>query len=348
MPVHTTYRPAAPADGPALEALVAATADAGLIGFTDEYQADLLAVHRALADDLHGAVAVRADRVVAMALADLHPVRVSGELVTGAYLSHLRVHPGFQRQGVATGLAAWGLEYLAALGGPGVVPYAAIMQGNLSLKLAARYGFQATPPIRGGVVPVRRRAPSIPADLEVRPARPEELPALAEGMNAYYREHNLWSPSAPERLVAFLAREAAGVRPNQLLVAVRAGRLVAGLSLTDATGLVRMRVARAPWTVRLLGAWLGLLPRSGVLRALTVRRLWFAPGELSAARGLWEALRYSARGRADGLGIAFDPRDPAAAVYRVPVWLPTFPARYLVRAPGELDADRPTYCIAGP
>jgi hypothetical protein len=69
MPAHTTYRLISPEDSPALEALIAATADAGRIGFTDKYQIDLLDVHRALAHDLHGAVALRDGRIVGMPLA---------------------------------------------------------------------------------------------------------------------------------------------------------------------------------------------------------------------------------------------------------------------------------------
>jgi hypothetical protein len=107
-------------------------------------------------------------------------------------------------------------------------------------------------------------------------------------------------------------------------------------------------VVRASWPVRLLGGWLGVLPHSGVLRALSARRVWFKPGALEAGRYLWQTLRFSMRDRADGLGIAFDPRDYLKDMFQIPPWLPMFPARYLVRAPGMLEVERPTYCIAGP
>lgn len=348
MPEQTTFRLVRPTDSPALEALIAATADSGRIGFTDEYRADLFAVHRALATDLQGAVALRDDRLVGTAFGDVHPIQVSGGVKTGAYLSHLSVHPEYRRQGIAGGLADWGLAHLSSLYGPELVLYAAIMQGNLSLKLAERFGFQSTQPIRGGVVPLRRRPPGLPADLEVRLARAADLPAMARGMNRFYREHNFWSPVSPASLQDFLEREVAGVRPNQLYLAARGGEIAAGLSLSDRTGLVRMRITRASWLLRILGAWLGVLPRSGVLRVLTARRLWFREGDLEAGRALWETLRFELCDRADALGIAYDPRDPVAQVYRVPFWLPMFPARYLVRAPQPLETGRPTYCIAGP
>lgn len=348
MPEKTTCRLVSHDESPVLEALISATADAGRIGFTDEYQADLLDVHRALADDLHGAVAVRGGRVVGMAFADVHPVQIGGNVRTGAYLSHLRVHPDHQRRGIGHALSEWGLNYLAGLTGGEIVLYAAIMQGNISLKLAERFDFQATEPIRGGVLPVRKQPPEPQPGLEVRMARQDDLPGIAEGMNSFYREHNLWSPVSAASLIAFLQRKASGVRPNQLYVAARGAEILAGLSLSDRTKLVRMRILRASWPVRLLGGWLGVLPPSGVLRALTARRLWFNPGELQAGRYLWQTLRFRMRDCADGLGIAFDPRDRLGDLFQIPPWLPTFPACYLVRIPGALQVERPTYCIAGP
>ena len=167
-------------------------------------------------------------------------------------------------------------------------------------------------------------------------------------MNAFYREHNLWIPVNVDTLEDFLKQEVNQVKPNQLYVAVRNGEIVAGVSLSDRTKLVRMRLARAPWYVRTLGGWLGLLPASGILEALTVRRVWFREGELEAARYLWQKLRYDLRERGNCLGIAYDPRDRLADMFQVPFWLPMFKARYLVRASDTLEDERLIYCIAGP
>jgi hypothetical protein len=48
------------------------------------------------------------------------------------------------------------------------------------------------------------------------------------------------------------------------------------------------------------------------------------------------------------MGIAYDPRDRLSDVFQIPFWLPMFRARYLIRSSAPLDADRVTYCIAGP
>jgi hypothetical protein len=283
-----------------------------------------------------------------MVFGEVRWVQYAGQEVPGVYISHLRVHPDHRRQGIAHELSEWALEYITDLLRSDAVLYGAIMADNVSLKLGDRFGFKATKPIQGGIVPMLTRPPAEIPELEVRPANRNELSAIADGMNAFYREHNLWIPVSVDTLEDFLRQEIDEVRPNQLYVVVRDGEVLAGLSLSDRTQLVRMKLARAPWYVRTLGNWLGLLPDSGVLDALTVRRVWFREEELEAARYLWNWLRHDQRDQGNCLGIAYDPRDPVADVFQVPFWLPMFKACYLVRASNPLETERLIYCIAGP
>ncbi len=334
-------------DGGALAELMSRSPDAGRVAFGYRFSADPLAVLRALASELECALAALDGRPVGMVLRDFAPVQWSGAARPGAYVSNLRVHPEHRRQGVAAALARFGLARVRERLGADAVVYAAVLEGNPISGLVERLGFEATAPIRGALVPTRRSAPDGPAELAVRPAAKEDAPQIAAGMNAFYAAHNLWSPVSPDSLTAFVAREVGGVRPNRLYVAARRGELVAGLSVSDRTALVRMVVARAAPLVRALGRALGILPADGALRALSVRQLWFRPGELPAAQLLWQTLRFALREHGRCLGIAWDPRDPVAGVFRLPRWLPTFPARYLVRAGTKLEPERPSYCVAG-
>ena len=130
------YRLVTPKDSQALESLIAATADSGGIGFTDEYQADLLTVHRELTEEFHGAVAVQDGEVIGMVFGEVRWIRYAGQEVPGVYVSNLRVHPDYRRQGIAHELSDWALDYITDLLRSDAVLYGAIMAENVSLKLA--------------------------------------------------------------------------------------------------------------------------------------------------------------------------------------------------------------------
>ena len=342
------FRPVEPEDSPALAQLVSSSPSAGPASFTYDYQADLLEIHRVFADELHGIVATAGPSVIGMVLADRRQVQWEGQVCQAAYVSNLRVAQNHRRQGVARGILDYGYGYAEKLVGADPMVYTAIPEGNVTLSLTETYQCQITAAIQGGVVPMSRSAPKGVPGLAVRTADQEELATIADGMNQFYREHNLWSPVSASALERFCNTEVAGLHPNQLYVSTRKGRIVAGLSVSNRTELIRMKITNLPGYASWLGALLGVLPRDGLLRALTVRHVWFAAGELESARYLWQTLCFTLRDQGNSLGIAYDPRDQLASVFQLPFWLPMFKARYAVRANTIPDPDRPTYCLAGP
>jgi hypothetical protein len=341
-------RPIEPEDGPGLDALISYNPSSGSISFSYDYQADILEVNKAFANDLHGIVATIDSTIIAMVFGDRLEVQWEGEIYPAAYISNMRVQSEHRRKHIARGMSEYGIQYAEDILGSDSVYYSAVPAGNISMGLSKAFQFTATSPIQGGIVPMRSSPPKNIPDLTVRKANRDDLSQIAEGMNAFYREHNLWSPVSPEFLQDFLDVEVAGVQPNQLYVVTRNDQVLGGLSLSDRTNLVRMKLVNVPGYVSALGALLRVLPKSGILRALTIRRVWFSAGELEAARFLWQSLRFKLRDQGDSLGIAYDPRDRLAEVFQVPFWLPMFKAYYFVKAGAPIDPDRRIYCLAGP
>ena len=341
-------RPAVPEDSPALAELVSSSPSAGPASFSYDYQAGVVEVHQAFAEDLHGVVGTAGSTIIGMVLADVHPVQWEGHVCQAAYVSNLRVARSYRRQGVARQMLHYGDTYLETLLDARPLVYTAVPEGNVTLAMAEAYQCQITRAIQGGVVPMLRSAPAKRPGLTIRTADQHDLPTVAGGMNAFYREHNLWSPVTPGSLDRFRNTGIAGIRPNELYVATRNDQIMAGLSVSDRTQLIQMKIENLPSYAQLLGSLLGILPRDGLLRALTVRHVWFVDGELETARYLWQTLRHTLRDQGNCLGIAYDPRDRLADVFRIPFWLPMFQARYAVRADTAQDPDRPVYCLAGP
>jgi len=342
------FRPMEPDDSPVLAELVSSSPSAGPASFAYDYQAGVVEIHRAFAEDLHGIVATAGSSVIGMVLADVRQVQWEGQACRAAYVSNLRVAHSYRRQGVAKGMLSFGNSYLETLLGAGPLVYTAIPEGNVTLALARGYQCQITGAIQGGVVPMLRSGPAGTPGLEVRAVEQGDLAAVADGMNAFYQAHNLWTPVTPGLLEHFCNTHVAGIRPNELYVATRNRRITAGLSVSNRTELIRMKIDNLPAHARVLGSLLGILPRDGILRALTVRHVWFVDGELETAQYLWQTLRHTLRDQGNCLGIAYDPRDRLADVFRIPFWLPMFQAHYAVRAGVAMDPDRPIYCLAGP
>ena len=342
------FRAIQPEDGEALGALIAANPSTGLMSFTYEYQADVLEVSKASASDLHGAAAVSNSEIIGMVLGDRKQIQLNGNVREAAYVSNLGVHPDFQRQGIAQGLSDFGLAYAENILGSDPILYAAITEGNISKALTKKYEFQSTKVIQGGVVPMRRSAPKAKTGLSVRRASDDDLDEFANGLNTFYRDHNLWSPVTANGLQSLMEKEVAGIRPNALYVVTRDENMLGGLSVSNLSSLVRMRLSNTPLPLRMLGALLGILPKDGVLDSLTIRRVWFREGELKAGRTLWQQIRYDLRQQGSSLGIAFDPRDKLTEVFQIPFWLPLFDAHYVIKTKNPENLERLTYCIAGP
>jgi len=346
------FRPIENTDSPALKDLVSASPSTGTqISFTYDYQGDFLDIHRAISPDLHGFIAERGEpekQIIGAIFGDALQVQWEGEKYPAGYIHNLRVDACCRRQGVATGLIQAGSVYARHVLGEQALIYSAIPEGNVSQALVKPDQFHLTRAIQGGVVPLRRRPPKSLPGVIVRPASKAVLPAVAQGMNTFYQEHNLWDPVTPESLDAFLAEKVQGISPNEIYIAVQNEKVLAGLTLADHTKLIRMRIAGLPGFARMLGSILGLLSGEGLLLSLSIRRVWYQPGELEAARTLWETLRYTLRNRGTCLGIAYDPLDLLGQVFRVPRWLPMFKAHYVVQASKPPDPGRMIYCVAGP
>jgi GNAT superfamily N-acetyltransferase len=342
------FRPMEAADSPALAELVSSSPSAGPASFAYDYRAGVDEIHRAFAEDLHGVVVTAGSSVIGMVLADVRQVQWEGQVSQAAYVSNMRVAHSHRRQGVAKEMLSFGSSYLETLLGAGPLVYTAIPAGNVTLKLAKAYQCQITGAIQGGVVPMLRSARARIPGITVRAAEQDDLAEVADGMNAFYQAHNLWTPVTADLLDRFRNTHVAGIHPNELYVATRNQRITAGLSVSNRTELIRMKIENLPGYARVLGSLLGILPRDGILRAITIRHVWFVDGELKTARHLWQTLRHTLRDQGNCLGIAYDPRDKLADVFQIPFWLPMFPARYAVRGGAALDPERPIYCLAGP
>ncbi|MEH0108880.1 GNAT family N-acetyltransferase [Tersicoccus sp. MR15.9] len=343
MTTDVVLREATDEDEGAIAALVAASPDTGAVTFRPRLQVSATQAHDTVHDATVQVVAESTDgTLVGSAALSRGTCRFEGAMVPYALLHSLVVGPEHRRQGIGRALATWRLDRAGeALGEDGVV-LANIQQGNAASSANAA-GWATSTSARTVVapVPMRRRPPRGVDGVTLDEAEPGDLEAVAAGICAFSGSHNFGLDWTAERLAAWLASSPFDDPVNHCLVArTRAGDVVAGLALREEGRIRALEVVHMPASVRLANLALHVVPRDGVLRNLAVDRIWFAPGQLRAARALWEHARWAWRERGSDLLVNLDPRGPAWPVVGVRPWSPTTVMRVAVRSARPLDPDR--------
>jgi GNAT superfamily N-acetyltransferase len=348
MAEEITLRQMAPTDGPALRLLNEQTPDTGAVAFYTNFLYDpyetLMAMHP-------GTVGVVAEApghkgLVGMGLVTFGECLYEGALLPSAYMSSLSVHPDHRRRGIASRLAAWRVEAAHSRFGNDCVTFAGIQSGNLGSLRAAESWANERVDGRSQLATnkMRTRPPKPVPHLEVRPVRLEELEEVVEKQNAFYQEYNLYPPVSAQRLHQWLSTELFGHRLHDYYVAVGGGdNIVAGLALIEVGKIMTGHLVRMPAPLRLANLLLRIVPSDGVIRRLSVERLWFADGNLAAGRYLMEAVRWLCRERGTMFFAFFDTRSPLAGAITRPKLVPKMTGSIVLKAPRPMREDRLIY-----
>lgn len=326
-------REATPEDEAALAALDAASPDAGEVAFTLEHHVPAAEIDRP--HEISERFVAEVDGVLAgTAHLDIGTCRFEGEDVRYALLNTLQVHPDYRRRGIAAQLTDWRLRRAIELAGPGVVAVAYIQAGNTaSLGNARRWATQVGGRLVVTPVPMRRRPPRPRAGLTVRPAANAELAEIGAAIDAHYADHDFARRWDQTRLAGWLAASPFPDPVNHyLVVSDQSGRLLAGLGLREEGRLTSLVIGHLPAHLRAANAVLRFVPRDGRMRNLIASKIWFAPGQLEAARYLWETTRWEWRNAGTSLLVSHDPRSPLRDIVAAPPWLPTTSTVVAVRS----------------
>lgn len=326
-------RQATPEDHARLAALAAAGPDDGAAGFRPEHHVPPDQVARDHETSEHFVAEV--DGVLAgSARLDLGTCRFEGGDTRYALLNSLQVDPGYRQRGVAAELTDRRLARAIELAGQDVVALSYIPAGNTgSLANARRWATQVGGRLVVTPVPVRTRAPRPQSGLTVRPAAAAELGEIAAAVDAWSSGHDFARRWDEARLAGWLAASPLPDPVNHYRVVTdQSGRLLAGLAIREEGRLTSTVIGRLPPSLRAANAVLHIVPRDGRMRSLLIDKAWFAPGQLDAARYLWEATRWEWRDAGSSLLLNHDPRDPVHQVVTVRPWLPVTSTTVAVRS----------------
>lgn len=315
-----------PGDSEALYELFDRSPDTGQFAISPQYQIPLYKALVELGSTTVGVIAEipNTGEVVGIGLVDIQARRINGVLSPCALLNSLIVHPSYRRQGVATQLAKWRIDYVREQLGKEATIMALIQKDNAG-SLAAAQKWQAQPVghYRNSLIRVRTTRPDVDSGLTVRAVKESELEQVAHHLNTFYQDYDFYIPQNGQSLGIWLQQSPFEEPFRQYYVAVNEkGSLLAGLSVAEHYRIVNMRVQRMPGAARLLNRVVKMVPPDGVLRQMSVNKIWFAPGHLSAARNLWEHTRWLLRNAGSHLVCSYDPGSPVPAIINPPFWLP--------------------------
>ena len=299
--VEFNLRPMEPSDGPAIDALMRNEAQTTSFGITTRYSLDVYQALLAQHPTLFGVVASSpgVDGLVGVATAFVDEVSVGGRTYPTAYLENLKVRHDFRRQGLGARLAAWRIdEARRQFGRDGIIVTGVEASNAASLATAGRWSTQILGPVRVLIARVAAKPPRTRI-ADIRPLQIEDMEAVVDAVNAYYRDYELYPPQTPAGLASLLGPTSLGEPIRHYRVAVaRDGTIVAGAAVTERFKLMTDHVQSIPLPLDLLTRIVPLFPRDHVIRTIELSLAWHAPGQLGAGRQLWDAIRHEWRDRA--------------------------------------------------
>jgi len=315
-----------PDDGDALRGLFTLSPDDGRFAIAPQYQIDPYQIFVELGSNTTGVIAElpRTGEVVGVGLVDIQERYLAGAISPCAFLHSLTVHPSYRRQGIATQLAKWRIDYARRQIGEDVPILALIQKGNTgSMAAAQKWEAQTIGHCHNSLIRIRATPPDVPMGLTVRTAKDIELEQIADSLNSFYQDYNLYIPQSRQSLAEWL-QKSPFVHPfrSYYVVVDEQENILAGLAVAEQYRVVTMHVQRMPGMVKLLNHIVKMVPPDGVLRQLSINKIWFAPGRDAAARYLWEYVRWQMRDVGSHLVCSYDPLSPISAIIDPPFWLP--------------------------
>jgi predicted N-acetyltransferase YhbS len=284
------------------------------------------------------------DGLVGMGTVRFGKVQFNGELFPFAFLDGLKVKSEFRGHGLGYRIAQWRIQKAReTLGDRCVLATGMLYDNYASHAVAAKWCREfAESALHIMILPVRTSPPNLSSGVTVREVELHEYEEFAARQNRFYKDYHLYSPSSVDSMTNALGVSVEGRNPYRYFAAVdKNGNLLAGAQIW-ARGMLKSDTINHPSApLRAMNSILHLLPPDFTIRDIAVNGLWYEPGQLDAARFLWESIRWECGDQGTTITAGFDPRDPARLAITLHPWHQPRPQITLaIHGPEPMDRSR--------
>ncbi len=346
--MNIIFRPITATDSASLRRLSHAAPDTGRIQISPDYHLD---AYQSLLwtdpDNTSGFIAVQQqpqDDIIGAGWATSGHGLFNQRQYPYTLLHNLVVHPEHRNKGIASELARRRIEH-AQQSNPNTLILAFIQQGNnSSLAAAQKWSNHLAGSLTSGVVPVRSRPPRQQKKWVMRSPKPAEYVEIAEQLDSFYADHDLYTPYTADTLTNWLMESPFDTPYRHYRIVVdKNGKIAAGAAIIEQYRVKSMHIQHVPNAVRWLNKVIKLLPANNHLKPISITKGWFAKDQKRAAQFLWESMRWEWRQKADVIFFMVDPRSPAADMIHAPFWLPSSHFHLACNRNDLLTGKRPIY-----
>lgn len=284
------------------------------------------------------------DGLVGMGTVRFGEVQFNGKRYPFAFLDGLKVKSEFRGHGLGYRIAQWRIQKAREAHGDRCVIATGMLYDNYaSHAVAAKWCREfAESTLHIMILPVRTSPPNLPTGITVREVEHQEYEEFAARQNRFYKDYHLYSPSNVDSITHALGVSVEGRNPYRYFAAVdKDGNLLAGAQTWARGALKSDTINQPPAPLRIMNSILHLLPPDFTIRDIAVNGLWHEPGQLNAAKFLWESIRWECRNQGTTITAGFDPRDPARLAVTLRPWHQPRPQITLaIHGPEPMDRSR--------
>jgi GNAT superfamily N-acetyltransferase len=207
-------------------------------------------------------VALEGGRIVGSTAIAFRNAVVNGEISRIGYGFQAFVIPEYRRKGIVNFLAQQAEDIAIQQGA--ILMYGLLLENNLpAMRWLEHRGYELHRRLIVPGLPVYKKM-AVPDNAIVRPAVPENLPAVAEILNETWQGFEMYEPTSAEALKQFVSRTP-GYSYNNLLVLQDGGEIQACMGYWDLSEIMRITVLALSLKIRLIGL---LVRAAGLFRPM--------------------------------------------------------------------------------